>query len=90
MLTRCLDRCSVASSCSCPSTCNKDFGDRQAQLRTLIYEVATEAIQFDREQGMLILELLGKAVAPEPMSFGCRKSSAFRYVVNMHLSIVDI
>jgi hypothetical protein len=52
--------------------------------------VATEAIQFDREQGMLILELLGKAVAPEPMSFGCRKSSAFRYVVNMHLSIVDI
>ncbi|GJP89687.1 geranylgeranyl pyrophosphate synthase [Aspergillus niger] len=96
MLTRCLDRCSVASSCSCPSTCNKEFGDRQAQLRTLIYEVATEAIQFDREQGMLILELLGKAVAPEPMSFGCRKSSAFRtfwpileFAIGMKLSEMD-
>ncbi|OJZ85628.1 hypothetical protein ASPFODRAFT_189160 [Aspergillus luchuensis CBS 106.47] len=98
MLTRCMDRCSVASasSCSCPSACNKEFGDRQAQLRTLIYEVATEAIQFDREQGILILELLGKAVAPEPMSFGCRKSSAFRtfwpileFAIGMKLTEMD-
>ncbi|PYH66751.1 uncharacterized protein BO88DRAFT_392232 [Aspergillus vadensis CBS 113365] len=98
MLTRCMDRCSLASasSCSCPSACNKEFGDRQAQLRTLIYEVATEAIQFDREQGMLILELLGKAVAPEPMSFGCRKSSAFRtfwpileFAIGMRLTEMD-
>ncbi|OJI79420.1 hypothetical protein ASPTUDRAFT_78808 [Aspergillus tubingensis CBS 134.48] len=98
MLTRCMDRCSVASasSCSCPSACNKEFGDRQAQLRTLIYEVATEAIQFDREQGILILELLGKAVAPEPLSFGCRKSSAFRtfwpileFAIGMKLTEMD-
>ncbi|GKZ28333.1 geranylgeranyl pyrophosphate synthase [Aspergillus brasiliensis] len=96
MLTRSLDRCSLASSCSCPGGGNKDFGDRQAQLRTLIYEVATEAIQFDREQGILILELLGKALAPEPMSFGNRKSSAFRtfwpileFAIGMKLSEMD-
>ncbi|PYI02785.1 hypothetical protein BO78DRAFT_410370 [Aspergillus sclerotiicarbonarius CBS 121057] len=78
MLTRCLDPCSMASSCSCSGACNKESGGKQAQLRTLASEVFTEIVQVDREHGMLVFDLFRKTFATEPMSFGCRKSSPLR------------
>ncbi|RAL04805.1 uncharacterized protein BO80DRAFT_461848 [Aspergillus ibericus CBS 121593] len=78
MLTRCLDPCPIASSCSCSGACNKDSGGKQTQLRTLASEVFTEIVQVDREHGMLVIDLFRKAFAAEPMGFGCRKSSPLR------------
>ncbi|OOF91716.1 hypothetical protein ASPCADRAFT_177110 [Aspergillus carbonarius ITEM 5010] len=78
MLSRCLDPCSIASSCSCSGACSKESGGKQAQLRTLASEVFAELIQVDREHGMLVWDLFRRNFATEPMSFGCRKRSPFR------------
>ncbi|PYH98475.1 hypothetical protein BO71DRAFT_459976 [Aspergillus ellipticus CBS 707.79] len=77
MLNKCFDLCS-SLSCSCSSSsCRKESGGKQAQMRTLVSEVIVEVIQIDREHGMHIIDLYRQSVTPES-SFGCRNSSPFR------------